>query len=135
MVLQVKRWQGGAGEPGRQFTGPAGLTEVPSDPVEEQGVGVAGSGCSVEVNDASAEKHSAHICSSPAEHSRSLVFPTRMMSSFPHNTFCFYKGLVDARVNTRTGQRGKLHFLQAAGLSPTLVDSYWKERQNHCEGT
>lgn len=81
MVLQVKWWQGGAGESGGQFTGPAGLAEVLSDPVKQQGVGVAGSRRSVEVNDAAAEKHGAQICSSLTEHRRSLVFPARTVSS------------------------------------------------------
>lgn len=57
MVLQVEWGQRGAGEPGRRSTAPAGLAEVLPDPVKQQGVGAAGSGGSVEVNDAAAAKH------------------------------------------------------------------------------
>lgn len=55
MVLQIKWWQGGAGESGRQLGAPAGLTEILPDPVEQQRVGVSGSCRPVEVNDAAAE--------------------------------------------------------------------------------
>lgn len=55
VVLQIKWWQGGAGESGRQPGAPAGLTEILPDPVEQQRVGVSGSCRPVEVNDAAAE--------------------------------------------------------------------------------
>lgn len=54
-MLQIKWWQGGAGESGRQLGAVAGLTKILPDPVEQQRVGVSGSCRPVEVNDAAAE--------------------------------------------------------------------------------
>lgn len=73
MVLQVERGQGGAAEPGRCFTAPAGLAEVLPDPVKQQGVGAAGSGGSVEVNDAAAAKHTCGSLTGLGRGQRSLL--------------------------------------------------------------